>query len=273
MITGMTGYGSAQVSSGKIKGIVEIKSQNHRYFDPVFYLPSGLSAFEDKIRQVLGKQIRRGRVSVAIKITERAAQTITVSDEAVRQYLKYARQLKKKYNFKDTLTLSDLIRLPGVAEAREEAVAAEKIWPAVEKSLKAALGSLLTMRRREGKALSRDIASVLRRMLVQTGKIGKRAKALVRQKKNELTSDEFVSFQKGCDVNEEIIRLTHYIEEFKLLLRAPESVGKKLDFIAQEMQRETNTIGSKLQDKVVVNSVIALKSKIEKLREQAQNIE
>jgi uncharacterized protein (TIGR00255 family) len=110
-------------------------------------------------------------------------------------------------------------------------------------------------------------------MLLQVKKIQKKAKSILGEKKKKLNEEEFRSAQKSSDVNEEITRLLHYIDEIAPLLKSQAAVGKKIDFIAQEMQRETNTIGSKLQDKIVSNAVIALKSKIEKIREQAQNIE
>jgi uncharacterized protein YicC (UPF0701 family) len=129
------------------------------------------------------------------------------------------------------------------------------------------------MRRREGRALSTDINGLLKRMLVQISAIKNRTAALLKASKSRMTSDEFSSYQKSNDIHEEIARLTHYIDEAKALLRQAEGSGKKLDFIAQEMQRETNTIGSKVQDNEVAAAVIAIKSKVEKIREQSNNVE
>lgn len=129
------------------------------------------------------------------------------------------------------------------------------------------------MRKREGRSLARNIVDILKRMTGQVKKIEARTKGILKGQKKILSPEEFTSFQKGYEISEEITRLKHYIQEFGLLVKAPALVGKKMDFVAQEMQRETNTIGSKVQDQVVSGAVIALKSKIEKLREQAQNIE
>ena len=118
-----------------------------------------------------------------------------------------------------------------------------------------------------------DVGDKTKRMLLQVKKIRARAAIILKQKKKKLTVEEFKSFQKNIDIEEEITRLSHYIYEVKQLLKSLVPIGKKMDFIAQEMQRETNTIGSKLQDSAVSNAVIALKSKIEKIREQSQNIE
>ena len=273
MIKGMTGFGSASFSSGKIKGALEIKTVNHRYLDIVFYLPPGFASAEDKIRQAIGKAIDRGRITVSVKITERPHVALSFNKDVVDEYLKYAKILQKEYKVVNDLSLSDLIRLPGVVEAREMVVDSEGLWPAIEKGLQRALNSLLQMRTREGRSLSADISGLLRRMQLQLTAIRKRAEIDLKEKKKLLSNEEFSSYQKSNDISEEIIRSSHYIDEVKLLLKAGVGIGKKLDFVAQEMQRETNTIGSKLQDKIVANAVIALKSKIEKLREQAQNIE
>jgi len=273
MIKGMTGFGSSFFSSGNLKGSLEIKTVNHRYFDIVFYLPPGFAATEDKIRQFVGKEVERGRITVSVKITEKPQISLAFHKNVVSEYLKYAKVLQKEYNLPNDLTLSDLMRLPGVVDARESVFNSDELWPMLEKSLRQALNSLVHMRKREGKSLYRDIAGLLTRMLRQLTIIRSRAEAVLKEKKKALPNEEFSSYQKSNDINEEISRLAHYIDEVKILLKSDITVGKKMDFVAQEMQRETNTIGSKLQDKVVTNAVIALKSKIEKLREQAQNIE
>ncbi len=273
MIQGMTGFGSAEIFFGKIKGIIEIKSQNHRYFDLVYYLPPGFGSIENKIRGVINKSIKRGRVAVSVKITEKPLFELMLNREAVQIYLKYSKMLQKEFGLNNNLSLSDLIKLPGVFESREVVIDGEKLWPMIEKCLKQALKSVMNMRMREGRSLALDFSAVLKRMIEQIVKIQSRAKIILQEKKGILSPEEFLSFQKGCAINEEITRLKHYILEFKSLINSKAGIGKKLDFVAQEMQRETNTIGAKLQDQIVSTGVIALKSKIEALREQAQNIE
>jgi uncharacterized protein (TIGR00255 family) len=273
MIRGMTGFGSAQLSSGGIKGIVEIKSLNHRYFDISYYLPIGFGSIESKIRQMIQSDIERGRVTISIKITEKPHQSVALNKEAVQQHLKFVNMLKRQFKLKNNLTVSDLIALPGVLETKEVLVNPEEIWPGLEKALKKSIHALMVMRRSEGRSLAADVSDKLKRMQVQLKNIKARANAVLQEKKKILTDDEFSSFQRSNDVNEELSRSSHYIAEMKMLMHSAVSVGKKMDFIAQEMQRETNTIGSKLQDKIVSNAVIALKSKIEKIREQSQNIE
>jgi len=273
MIKGMTGYGSAKLSSKDVKAIIEIKSLNHRYFDISYYIPIGFGALEGRIRNHCQKYLQRGRITVSVKISEKPEQTIVLNKSVVKAHLHYTKQLKKEFGLKNDLTLPDLIKLPGVLEAKETAISLDAIWPALEKGLKTALISLDNMRKREGRSLAADIRDKVQRMSLQIKRIQARSKSILAEKKRKLDIDEFQSFRKGSDVNEEVSRLKHYIVEIRVLLRSNVSVGKKIDFIAQEMQRETNTIGSKLQDRVVSNAVITLKSKVEKIREQAQNIE
>ena len=273
MIKGMTGFGSSQVSSGSVKAIVEIKSLNHRYFDINYYLPLGFGSIERKINQLVKKYVQRGRVTVSIKITEKPSSTIVLHKDVVKKHMTYAKQLKNEFRLENDLALSDIIKLPGVIESKETFVNADKIWPSLQKSLTRSLTALEQMRKSEGRSLSKDVADKLKKMATHLRTIQARSKAILKDKKKKLTVEEFSSLQKSSDINEEISRLKHYIDEVKILLKATSPVGKKLDFIAQEMQRETNTIGSKVQDNVVSNAVISLKSKIEKIREQAQNIE
>jgi len=273
MITGMTGFGSGEISVGKVKGMVEVKTVNHRYLDVAFYLPVGFSSLEDKIQKIIAGQIKRGRVTVSVKITDRPQTNISLNQQAVKRYLDFARELGKKHRIKNDITVADIMRLPGVVEAKEVFVQAQEIWPALEKSLQKAVAGMVIMRRREGKALSADIGGQLKRMQKQISLIKNRTGALLKESKGRMAADEFSSYQKSNDIHEEIARLAHYIDEAKILLRQPDGSGKKLDFIAQEMQRETNTIGSKVQDKVVAAAVIAIKSKVEKIREQSNNVE
>lgn len=273
MIKGMTGFGSAQVSLGKAKAVVEIRSLNHRYFDLNCYLPTGFGTVESKIQQLVQKHVERGRVTVAVKITQKPEQEIVLNKSIIKKYLKHAKHLGREFGLKGDMTLSEIVRLPGVLEVKETLVQPEGVWPQVEKGIKKCLRSLDTMRAREGRALVADVTDKLKKMTGQVAIIRNKSRGILREKKKVLSSEEFPSFQKGCDINEEISRLTHYIGETKKLLRGFAPAGKKVDFLAQEMQRETNTIGSKLQDKAVINAVVSLKSKIEKIREQAQNIE
>ncbi len=273
MIKGMTGFGASTFSVGKVKGLIEVKSVNHRYLDLSFYLPMGFGAVENKIREMLAKELSRGRVTITVKITDKPNQEVFFNEEMIDEYLLHAKSIEKKYKLTNNLTLADLIRMPGVVDVKEVFVEAAEMWPSVEKGLKQALKGLKVMREREGKSLLADISDKLKRMAAKIKAIEKRTLVILKEERQKMKPEEFSSFQKSIDVNEEIARFSHYIEEMKDLLKAVVPVGKKLDFIAQEMQRETNTIGSKLQDEMVSNEVISLKSKIEKIREQGNNVE
>jgi uncharacterized protein (TIGR00255 family) len=273
MIKGMTGFGSSEIVTANLKGAVEVKTVNHRYFDISYYLPIGFGSIEERVRKIIQGEVKRGKVTVAVKINQRSAQTGVLNHSAVKRYLEVAKLLEKNYGIKNHLTVADLLRLPGVIDVQDQVIDVEEVWPPIEKALQKALKSLVLMREREGKTLAKDITDKLRIMSSEIIRIRQRAKTLLRDKKKIATNEEFSSYQKSNDVNEELTRLAHYIEETKTLLKTGELVGKKFDFVAQEMQRETNTIGSKVQDQTVSNAVIALKSKIEKIREQSQNVE
>lgn len=273
MITGMTGFGAAQFSVGKIKGLIEVKSVNHRYLDIAFYLPIGFGVVENKIRDMLTKSLSRGRVTVTVKITDKPGQMVRFNENMIEEYLQHAKSIEKKYKLANNLTLADLIGMPGVVDVKEVFVEASVMWPFIEKGMVQALKGLKIMRQREGKSLAVDITDKLKKMKARLKAIEGRTLLILKEKQKVLKLEEFSSFQKSIDVNEEITRYKHYIEELSGLLKETIPVGKKIDFIAQEMQRETNTLGSKLQNDLVSNAVIALKSKIEKVREQANNIE
>ncbi len=273
MIQGMTGFGHADFTCGKIKGSAEIKSVNHRYLDVAYYLPLGFAKVEEKLRILFKQNLERGRINVSLKITSKPEPQVSFNHQVAKTYIRKSAKLKRELGLSGQLSLPELIQLPGVVVTSEWSISVEKIWPNVETCIKKALSHMTAMRKREGISLAADIRDKLRRMTARIRKINRRTKAIFKEKKENLTPEEFLSFQKGVDINEEVSRLTHHVEECRLLLRTKGSVGKKLDFVAQEMQRETNTIGSKLQDKLIANEVVGLKSKIEKLREQAQNIE
>ncbi len=273
MISGMTGFGASDFSIKKVKGLVEIKSVNHRYFDPAFYLPSGFSAFEERIQKIVFAHIKRGRVTIAVRIIERPGVDVVLNPDAVQRYVDFGKALARRLGIAYDLTAADILKLPGVIETKEVFVPAQALWPAVEKALLKAIVSVAEMRRREGRSLVTDIGGQLSRMNKRISQIRARANALLKENKQTLSNDEFAAYRKSNDINEELARLSHHIDEAKALLKQNLEAGKKLDFIAQEMQRETNTVGSKVQDKEISAAVIALKGKVEKIREQANNVE
>lgn len=269
----MTGFGAADFNNAKIKGSAEVKTVNHRYLDLAFYLPSGFSSYEERIAKLIAKSLKRGRVTISVKITDKPQVSIALNQDAVKRYVNFGKNLSKQFGMNNDLSTADIMRMPGVIEARETLVDAATMWPSISLSVEKALKSVVAMRRREGKAIKADIGGQLLRMKKRIGLIKARVQQLLKAKKKVASSEEYASYQKSNDVNEELSRLNHHIDEAKALLSLRLEAGKKLDFIAQEMQRETNTIGSKVQDRDVSAHVIALKSKVEKIREQANNVE
>ncbi len=272
MIKGMTGFGQALFSKGKIKGAVEIKSVNHKYLDVTYYLPNGFGSIEGRIKNVLQKDVQRGRVTVSLKFLEKPETTINLHKETVRLYLAHMRSLQKEFKLQGSIGLGDVLHLPGVFESKDVIITPESIWPDVEKAFRRAVKALTDMRKKEGQSIVRDMTAQLKQMSASVVLIKARAKIILDEKKKNLNSEEVTSFQKSNDVNEEIERLSHYVVEVRGLLKKNEA-GKQVDFYAQEMHREINTIGSKIQDKIVSQHVVGIKSLIDKIREQAQNIE
>jgi uncharacterized protein (TIGR00255 family) len=273
MIKGMTGFGQAKLTNAKLNVLIEIKSVNHRYLDVNYFLPAGFGSMENRMRQILQQNLHRGRVTVTMKVAKKEVVTVDLNQNVVKMHMRNINRLKREFNIQGELSLSDIINLAGVIEAKEVDINLLQQRLAMEKCFRTALNGLIKMRQSEGRSLAADVYGQLKRMSLQINKIQYKIESILTEKNKKLTAEEFRSYQKSSDVNEEISRLQHFIDEIKPLLKSNVPVGKRIDFIAQEMQRETNTIGSKLQDKVVANAVIALKSKIEKIREQAQNIE
>lgn len=272
MIKGMTGFGQAIFSKGKIKGAVEIKSVNHKYLDVTYYLPNGFNSLEARIKSLLQEEVQRGRVTVSLRLLEKPEVTIKMNKDAVKTYLTHLQSLKKEFKLQGNIGLGDVVHLPGVFESKEAVVVPEAIRADVEKAFRQAVKALTGMRKREGQSIAKDMTAQLKGMSENVNKIKARAKAILDEKKKTLSPEEVMSFQKSNDVNEEIERLSHYIVEVRGILKKNEA-GKQIDFYAQEMHRETNTIGSKIQDKLVSQHVVGLKSSIDKIREQAQNLE
>lgn len=269
----MTGFGAYQMTKRDVKFSIEVKSVNHRYLDLTFSLPLGFGGIEEKIRSLIKKYIQRGSVSVFIRLIKKPLPVIEFNKEIAKRHLHYADQLKKEFGLKNDLTLADLMKFPGVVEMREVIVTPNDMWKDLENALKKSLESLDQMRKREGKSIFNDMNAHLKGMFFEINKIQERYQGIIKDKKKELNGEEFKSFEKSIAINEEISRFKHYIEELKKILKIEDSVGKKIDFVAQEMQRESNTMGSKLMDKTVSSCVVSLKGRIEKIREQAQNIE
>ena len=288
----MTGFGrgAVKIKNGKITA--EIKTVNHKFFDAAIKLPANLAAFEERIKEVLQKKIIRGKVSLNLTCdgTLLKDERFAINKRAAKNYHDELIKLKKHLGLSGELTMKELVALPGVLnyEAGEGGLA--KVWPKVKSAVEKAMGSLILDRAKEGKALSIDLLARVRKILKLLAFIKSRAHLNIdeyrrrfEQRVKALTGGrdidmgrlemEVAIFAENCDISEEITRLKNHLENFSKTISAGEEVGKKLDFIAQELHREINTIGSKASDFKISKNVIEIKSEIEKIREQAKNLE
>ncbi|HIT08510.1 MAG TPA: YicC family protein [Candidatus Merdivicinus faecavium] len=292
MLKSMTGYGRAQGSGAGFDITVELKSVNHRYFECAVRLPKAFSFLEDSLKKQMQAAVSRGKTEIQLTMTAQGGQdtVVTVDEEALLRCLSALRAAGERAGLTDDLALSDVIRLPDLftvhrAEIDEEAAAA-----AVSAVMEEAIAAFERMRLAEGEKLLEDLTGRLSRIGELVGEIEacapQRQKAYYDRlyaKVSELLQDaqvdesrlitEAAIFADKVAVDEETVRLRSHLSQFAGMLDAGGPAGKKLDFLVQEMNREANTIGSKAQDAGMARIVVEIKSEIEKIREQIQNIE
>ena len=275
IINSMTGFGSyeAEISSmGRIS--VELRCTNHKFSETVFHLPDGLLSLEDKLKKEIEGKIKRGRIYCAINIKGQLAQGIFVNRKLLKNYLHELNSVKKEFKINDGLGLDALIRLPGILSLKEDKPIGAHIWEQLRPVFLQALMSLLVARQKEGKALVGLLnkrSTLLKKDLVF---IKQRFVVAVKNKLKKIQAeDERLAFLKSADVAEETDRLNFHINNFQHKIAQGGAVGKELDFITQEMQREANTLSAKSFDLIILGRAVEMKSQIEKIREQVQNIE
>lgn len=292
MIKSMTGFGRCEVAENNRKFTVEIKSVNHRYLDVNIKMPKKLNFFESAIRAELKNYISRGKVDLFISYedyTENHA-NIRYNRELAAEYRKYLRQMQEEFGLEDDIRVSTLSRYPEVFTMEEQNVDEGELWKELRKAIQGAAESFVQTRVAEGERLREDLLQKLDGMLGLVDFIAERSPRIVqeyRQKLEERVKDllgdaqvdenrlltEVTIFADKVCVDEELVRLKSHIATTKDSLLEGGSVGRKLDFLAQEMNREANTILSKTTDLETSNRAIELKTEIEKVREQIQNIE
>ena len=280
MIRSMTGFGRCEVADGERKFTVEMKGVNHRYLDVNIRMPKKLNFFETSIRNLLKKRIQRGKVDLFISYEDLSEGQVSLKyNEALAQeYLDYFRQMETTFGLENDVRVSTISRCPEVLTMEEQALDEEELWNGLEKALNGAIDQFVETRKLSG-------------MLELVGYIEERAPRIIAEyrekleaKVQELLEDtqieesriaaEVVIFADKICTDEELVRLRSHIVHMKETLESSDSgIGRKLDFIAQEMNREANTILSKANDLEVSNVGIDLKTEIEKVREQIQNIE
>lgn len=292
MIKSMTGFGRAELQDEVRRFTVEIKSVNHRYLDFNMKMPKKLSVFEAAIRGVLKEYMQRGKVDVFISCEDFSSGRMQLhyNSELAGRYLEYFRQMEKEFALENDIKVSHLSRCPEVLTMEEQEIDVEELWSELEKALRAAGEQFAASRQVEGENLKRDLTAKLDSLQANVRRIEERAPEILSEYRNrletkmkELLEDtqmedsriaaEVVIFADKICTDEETVRLNSHIENMKAALNDGEGIGRKLDFIAQEMNREANTILSKANDLETTNIAIELKTEIEKIREQIQNIE
>ena len=292
MIRSMTGFGkaSASVPNGKIT--IEIKTINHKFLDATLKLPNGIACFEDKVKEILQKRIKRGKVNLNLALEGAVLKEdkIIINKLAAKIYYEDLVSLKKSLGITEEVAMHDIIALPGVLNYKALDEHVVKIWPRIKNVLDKALDKLTVDRDKEGRALHADLHKRAKKIGSMLTVIKSRAHLNIdeyrkrfAERVNDLTGGrnidvgrlemEVAIYAKNCDISEEITRLKNHLANFNKTISTSGEVGKKLDFIAQELHRETNTIGSKASDFKISKNVIEIKGEIEKIREQAKNIE
>lgn len=291
MIKSMTGYGRGNISKNEREYQIEIKSVNHRYLDISVKMPRQLSYLEDTIKKEISNKVKRGKIDVFITFNNNSLEgrTIKINTELAHAYIEELKKLAEKENILSDIQVTEISKYPDVLNIQNEQDD-DKIKEEVIEVLNDAIDNFISMRQTEGSKISEDLLKRLDYIQAKVNEISKFSTGLIEEyvvkletRIKEILKDqeidkqrlaqEVVIYADKCSVEEEITRLNSHILQFKNLLSSDEAVGKKLDFIVQEINRETNTIGSKANNLDITNRVIDLKTEIENIREQIQNIE
>ena len=276
MIRSMTGFGRFEFAGESHKIIVEMKSVNHRYLDLSIKMPKIFNCFETAIRSLVKEQLQRGKVDMYISYeTESDDQTVLCYHEDIaRDYMAHMAQMADTFNLENNLTLTELARMPEVFTMEQRDTDAKELWPDVEQAVRQACVAMVQARQTEGEQLKKDLLLKLDHMDMLVDMVTDRAPVMVQEYRIRLTEKvkEFIE-ASVIDVDEEMVRLRTHISHMKEALCTGGSVGRKLDFLAQEMNREANTTLSKINDVTLADVAIDMKTEIEKIREQVQNIE
>ncbi|MBR4579668.1 MAG: YicC family protein [Lachnospiraceae bacterium] len=292
MVKSMTGFGRYEYSDEKCKCSVEIKSVNHRYLDMNIKMPKRLGFFEATVRNVLKESIKRGKVDVFITYEDLEEQSVNIryNKQVAAKYMEYLNQIAEDFGLENDTRVSTLSRYPEVFEADEAEVDEEAIEKVLTLTAKKAAENFAESRMREGENLKADLLGKLDEMLKAVDFITEKSPVIIEEYRQKLTAKveellgdntvdenriltEVTIFADKSCVDEELVRLRSHIKATKDTLEAGGEVGRKLDFIAQEMNREANTTLSKTTDLEIANAAIDLKTSIEKVREQIQNLE
>jgi uncharacterized protein (TIGR00255 family) len=288
----MTGQGRGECTRDGVRVVVELRAVNRRQTEIMVQLPELLVPLETRVRDLVGTMVSRGRCEVRVQLElPGGLAPARVNVAVAKAYAGELARLAMELGRSEVPSLEVLIRCPGVLEAGSGGSDAEVHWGTLEEALRAGLGSMDQMRRREGEALASDLADRIRLLREAAERVRERApQVMVRYRENltqrlraaglegipvedERILKELVVYADRSDISEELARLDSHFQQFEDCRRSKEAVGRTLDFLAQEMNREINTIGSKANDAVISVEVVRLKTELERFREQAQNVE
>ena len=292
MIKSMTGYGKSEQTIDPLNVTVEIKSVNHRYFEFSARVPREYGFLEEKLKKYCNSLITRGKVEcyVSVEDLEEREMEVNVNETLAAGYVKALKELSERFGLKDDISAVTLSRYPDVITLHKASEDEERIWNAVKTVAETAVSKFIEMRETEGSKLRGDILSRADYIIECVEFIEGRSPETVReyneklkQRMKELLGDAAVDEQRLLNeaaiyadkiaVDEETVRLRSHISQLREFMNSSEAIGRKLDFLVQEINREANTIGSKAQDVDIAKKVIAIKAEVEKIREQVQNIE
>ena len=292
MLLSMTGFGKAEVSVDDVSVYAEIAGVNGRYLDVVVKLPHEATLLETTLRRLVKENVHRGRVSVSVTVRREGgpATRVAIDEAAARQYVESSSALAKRLGLRNDLTLTSILSCPGVARTDEQNQPDEKEGAAVEQAVLLALDEFQSMRRAEGEALAMElreridtVRSTLARIEERLPELNRQYSERLRQRMAELAADvslkeeriamEVAVLAEKADVTEEVVRLKSHLSQFLSLIDGEGSVGRKLEFLVQEMNREVHTIDAKNRDSTVTGHVLEIKGELEKIREQVQNVE
>ena len=292
MLKSMTGFGRAEGDTTLGKVFVESRSVNHRYCDISLKLPKHLSLFENRMKEMIRSQVSRGRIDVSLRLDNSGEEKIqlSVDIDLAKQYYRVLQELREKLQLKDEITLNLLAGAKDLITTKEEMGDIEPYWGEVLQILEQSLKNMDDMKRLEGESLAKDLQQRLEHIAKQFQVIKQqfpsRLESTLTRLKDRLRSllegmemdpsrfqQEIAFLAERTDITEEIVRAESHLAQFRTLLEGTEPVGRKMDFLLQEIHREVNTVSAKANDAEISQRVVEIKSELEKMREQVQNIE
>lgn len=293
MIKSMTAYGRGEIKKEGILFIAEIRSLNNRYRDIILRIPKNYQALENELKSVITSRIRRGRIEVTIQIEKDAEESLDdleLNWPLVNTYFKFFNQMNKRFGLNQEIKIDSLLQLKDAILLRPKEADVEKVTSGLEDVLRLSLDSLDVMRMKEGEAIQADIIERLTLVEGLLNQVDYRAPILIEEYREKLTNkishmlldvqleesrftQEVAFFAERSDITEEIVRIRSHLEQFREYLSRDDTLGRRLDFLIQEINREVNTLSAKASDSFISKLVVEMKAELEKLREQVQNVE